>query len=412
MKSLNFKELNSYLHWCESILLGAQLQTIWTHDWGLVLEFYKYRNFWLVVDFKIKPAGIFLVQNEKIKNSLVSKKHKPVGLFLNSHGKNLFLEKLNSVPELGRVVQLNLKGKDRNCKLEILLIPGNLNILIEAGDKKISWNKPQPTTVVAHPEFEKNLESDEPWSHREEEWAQERFQEQKTGSKMDVNRLLEKKEKALLQMESVDLDQEINDWIELGESLKNQTSIRDELKSKMDVTLSYTENQERAFQKAKNLRIKKAGHIERVEKLKNEIMKIKSGDVPVTTSKVKFHDAIRSRTLNLENGKYALMGKSAKDNLKLLRQSRAWDYWLHLKDYPGAHVIIFREKNQSMTQAEIQKVSEWILQETVARKKDVQGVRFEVVVAECRYVKPIKGDKLGRVNYQNPQVYRVLVGGK
>ncbi|MGZ5279080.1 MAG: DUF814 domain-containing protein, partial [Pseudobdellovibrionaceae bacterium] len=53
----------------------------------------------------------------------------------------------------------------------------------------------------------------------------------------------------------------------------------------------------------------------------------------------------------------------------------------------------------------IQKVSEWLIHETIGHKKIEIGSKYDVVVVECRYVRPIKGDKLGRVTYHNPQVY-------
>ena len=46
LKLLNFVELNSYVFWVEQMLVGAQLQDVWTNDNHLVLEFYKYRNLW------------------------------------------------------------------------------------------------------------------------------------------------------------------------------------------------------------------------------------------------------------------------------------------------------------------------------------------------------------------------------
>jgi len=41
-----------------------------------------------------------------------------------------------------------------------------------------------------------------------------------------------------------------------------------------------------------------------------------------------------------------LVGKNEKGNIKLLKQSNANDYWLHIKNYPGSHVIIKNNKLQ------------------------------------------------------------------
>jgi len=41
-----------------------------------------------------------------------------------------------------------------------------------------------------------------------------------------------------------------------------------------------------------------------------------------------------------------LVGKNEKGNVKLLKNANANDYWLHIKNYPGAHVIIKNNKLQ------------------------------------------------------------------
>jgi len=39
-----------------------------------------------------------------------------------------------------------------------------------------------------------------------------------------------------------------------------------------------------------------------------------------------------------------LVGKNEKGNIKLLKNANANDYWLHIKNYPGSHVIIKNNK--------------------------------------------------------------------
>jgi predicted ribosome quality control (RQC) complex YloA/Tae2 family protein len=95
------------------------------------------------------------------------------------------------------------------------------------------------------------------------------------------------------------------------------------------------------------------------------------------------------------------VGRSSRDNLALLRKARAWDFWLHLKDVPSAHAILQREKNQHLKDQDLNKAGKWLVEQSFRLKKEkYQGQRFEVVFAECRYVRPIKGDKVGRVTYQ------------
>lgn len=115
----------------------------------------------------------------------------------------------------------------------------------------------------------------------------------------------------------------------------------------------------------------------------------------------------QGRRLELNDNLFAVIGKTAKDNLSILRKAQAWDLWLHLKDFPGAHAIITRPRNYEVSLAQIQKVATWVIKESFKNRNIDMGEYFEVLIVETRYVKPIKGDKLGRVTYQNPKVVRV-----
>ncbi len=105
--------------------------------------------------------------------------------------------------------------------------------------------------------------------------------------------------------------------------------------------------------------------------------------------------------MHLSSGALAYCGKSAADNLALLRQAKAWDYWLHLRDYPGAHAIIHRQRDQLISEGEIFEVAEWVAKESLSSKSLLVGQKIAIVMVECRFVRPIKGDKLGRVTYHS-----------
>lgn len=113
----------------------------------------------------------------------------------------------------------------------------------------------------------------------------------------------------------------------------------------------------------------------------------------------------KGRKLHLASGAIVYCGKSAGDNLSLLRKARAWDLWLHLKDYPGAHAIIHRQKDQVIGGAELYQAAEWVVKESFASMHLEVGARLDVVIVECRFVRPIKGDKLGRVTYHSEKNY-------
>ena len=48
-------------------------------------------------------------------------------------------------------------------------------------------------------------------------------------------------------------------------------------------------------------------------------------------------------------------------------------------------------------QTDLRLVSEWLVKENF--KDKLSGTKYAVVYVECRHVRPIKGDKLGRVTY-------------
>jgi predicted ribosome quality control (RQC) complex YloA/Tae2 family protein len=117
---------------------------------------------------------------------------------------------------------------------------------------------------------------------------------------------------------------------------------------------------------------------------------------------------LRKLSVN-EQGVICYMGKSAQDNLDLLRKSKAWDYWMHLKDYPGAHAIVFRQKDQVVSDQDLIKCARWLVKEGLGEKQLQLGGRFAVVMAECRHVRPIKGDKLGRVTYHEGREFLIAL---
>ncbi|MCB0411801.1 MAG: DUF814 domain-containing protein, partial [Bdellovibrionales bacterium] len=117
---------------------------------------------------------------------------------------------------------------------------------------------------------------------------------------------------------------------------------------------------------------------------------------------LKMKDQTRARTLQLNEKIKVLYGKSGGDNLKLLRAARAWDYWVHLRDEPGSHGLVVREKSTEPSDREWQQIFQRLVEESFgARATSRLGDRMTMIICEVRHVRPIKGDKLGRVNFQN-----------
>jgi hypothetical protein len=87
-------------------------------------------------------------------------------------------------------------------------------------------------------------------------------------------------------------------------------------------------------------------------------------------------------------------GKNAEGNRTLVKQSRPHDYWLHVKDGPGAHVLIRRAH-----------AADDVPERTVREAACLAGLkslrseddRAEILLAEARRVQPVKGGPAGTV---------------
>ena len=107
----------------------------------------------------------------------------------------------------------------------------------------------------------------------------------------------------------------------------------------------------------------------------------------------------RKKMIDEELDVVCYIGKSAQENVKLLKAAKSWHIWIHLKDYPSAYGILFYGKNLKLSDQHIRAASQWFVEESFRHKKETPGTKVKVIFAECRYVKLIKGDRLGRVTY-------------
>ncbi len=414
MKSLSQLELQNLTHHLQGLLLGAQLQEVLTNDRGVALGFQGVVRYWLILD--LLPASPLLLIFENFCPFKKAIKGKPVGLFLQSHGRNLQLKSIEMVPGAGRVLLLLLQSRDqqKSCELEIRLIPKQSNLLVKSEGKSIAWEKPLDLTtppLVDMPVPRDLADIHEQWlaeqkgDQRPAKDPVSQFEKQKTKD-------LEKKRKALADIQKQIESQEFELWSRAGHELKvhRTLDIGAEFTRLVNRQESLNWNIENCFTKAKQLESKKDGARKRLSLLIQEIADLENKKYSEKPAKNILVDLMkkteaRGRKLNLESGALAYCGKSGADNLALLRQAKAWDYWLHLKDYPGAHAILHRHRDQEVPEEEIQQVAEWVARESLSQKSLQQGFKLTVVMVECRFVRPIKGDKLGRVTYHSERTF-------
>lgn len=412
MKALNQIEVEAIVQNLNESLYTYQLQDVVVNERGLALGFHGAGQMkWLVCD--MIPNTPFLVLKSEKCPLRKSDKSKPVGLFLSSHGKGKFFHAANVLSEYGRVVSLILKGGVDELEIEVRLIPRQANLLVRSQGRQVAWDKPLPLSAAPEIEGELLARSAKEIFQEWEAFYQQAVrgnvtQDPRVQWEKQKEKDLGKKRKALGEIEKQIASQESQIWYEVGLQLKTHGGfdIEPSLKVYLDEAQSLSWNIENAFGKAKQLNAKKIGAQQRLEQIKNEIQKLEKTSFAEKVKKPALQDLMkkteaRGRKLHLESGGVVYLGKSGADNLALLRQAKAWDYWVHLRDFPGAHAIIHRHRDQLISVAELQKVAQWVAKESLATKSLSLGQKLEVIYVECRFVKPIKGDKLGRVNYHS-----------
>ena len=415
--------------------VGAQLQDCLQTSSELGLAFYHLgETIWLWID--LNPQ-LPLVVRIRAKNPPARKKiSRPVSLFLKSRIVGRRIESIHAALDLGRVLVLSFhrahdEKEELPPQIEIRLYPSGQNIIARDGKKSVAESKPKElppsqtfTTATAEPRK---------WEFFEEKWreAQSARNPQVAAAPKDAlaierdwARAIEKKEKALEKMQEEIQRKNSSVFRDAGEWLKanGMPDARDlpaEFKGTVDLHLSLAENLAHCFTKAKDNARKIEGAQARMVLLEAEIAKLKKSGPGIFTKARDQADKkgrenllsradARGRKHTIKDDLDVYIGKSAADNLALLRRAQPFDYWLHLRDQPGSHAIIRRTRGRNVTDQEFFEAGRWLIEQSEGKRaSELAGERFDMLIVECRYVRPIKGDKLGRVNYTNDRVMSV-----
>jgi predicted ribosome quality control (RQC) complex YloA/Tae2 family protein len=236
-----------------------------------------------------------------------------------------------------------------------------------------------------------------------------------------VEKKIESLQKSLRKVEDEIEKKAHSPWRRFGQWLvENQSmNVPPEFLALVDRRRKLAWNVEEAFRKAKEAERKLEGTRARAIELKVQIAdlekRLSQGDwLSVEKKKTSPKgDRPDARTLRLSETLHVVAGKSARDNLDLLRKAHAWDLWLHVKDQPSAHAIVFRPKGAKLSDEQLRQASQWLIKMSLGSKyKAHVGEKFEILAAECRFVTPIKGDRLGRVTYRNEKVFILKFEGE
>ena len=386
-------------------LVGARLQRIQFHPKKvLFLEFYKNASHSLFLDLRQPNFFLGFCKNKAFPKK--PRKDLPMVLFLKSNFDGRSLKKVVLSSEYGRVLRFYFDDTDY---LEFRLYPKDLNVLAVANAKKLFLKKPRELEKIDDtyiPEEFRDLElaSDLWWSNFFEAGKSSAKVMEAESDKKLIAKQLKKKSKELGvlrdQIEKADAEA----WRILGNSIfSEQKAIEPDSLDKSFSKLpraSWVEQGEFCFSEARKIESRLEGMKDRLESLIGEINQLKSGDLPKNqkafSSKQKDLQkatGAKTKSKNIASDLRLHIGKSAKENLLLLRKAKAWYLWMHLKDVPGSHLILEKPKNRELSDKEIRSAA----LELMRANKIEAGEKAVVQFAECRYIRPIKGDKLGRV---------------
>ena len=434
MKALNENEIDIIVS-SLGLLEGARLQEVVVARHSCGLGFYAHHEMaWVWID--LNPFRPCLIPINGPQAASV-KPARPLLLFLRAHFVGRQLIHVGRDLGLGRAIRFEFAADENEPReLEVRLWPHGQNVSARAGRSHVHFARPAPSEKVStHERVETNSARTlevilSEWVEsggRGDKAASPTAKQEKTPqvtAEIQLKKRIEKVESAIKKVEAEHLAKHDNPWREVGEWLAAHQSLAapHALTTFVDQRKSLAWNIENCFSRAKENDRKILGTTERLAKLKSELAELQSVKDPLSfieqstrekSSQAKSGqskaahraDKLKMRTLHLSADLRACVGRSGKDNLTLLRSARAWDYWVHLKDFPGSHGILFRDKGAKVSDELFAKVARWLVEATFGEKaKSKAGDRFELLIAECRYVRPIRGDKLGRVTYANERV--------
>jgi predicted ribosome quality control (RQC) complex YloA/Tae2 family protein len=412
MKALNILELDSLAESLEAFG-GAELQSVVVSKREFALRFHTgSESFWLILDLNAQTPVVVLLESLPVK---LEKSKSPLGLFFEAHFVGQRLLACHRQKQYGRVLEFEFSNEK---SMQLRLFPHGQNLLLSSEGKSMSFQKPSELEVMSE-EFEP--EEVRSISEVAKQWLAKRtkIEPGKKGSRPDSEARQQKVKKLAKSLKRLEADIESKQntpWRSAGEWLAARQSLEgapEDLAPCFDLDQSFAWNLENCFARAKKNESKLETVLERKSELAKELSELEAMSdeqftelAKVQSKKPRFQlqtkQPVKTRKLELGSGATVFVGKSAKDNLQLLRKARAWDYWFHIKDLPSAHALLFRNKGQKISEAEMTDVAKFLISTSKSSQSDsLLEQKVEVLVAEKRYVQPIKGDKHGRVTHRN-----------
>lgn len=399
MKSFNFLELKSLKkNW--SFCEGSVARKIELYKDVICITFYKERkNHRLYFHLSQKTPFIILSQRE---NSLKKSKDKPATLFFKSHFLNKVLKKITLEKE-DRVASFHFSSGT----LDVVLIPHKVNFILNHEGKSISFYKRQDLKKGKVPENLKERKVKEMIEEMEKVLfsspKKEKIKKKEISKKEKLQKILKK------------IDQEIekrtNPFEEVGVFLKTRGHMK--VPSSQDIYVnkkkSLSWNIENFFNKSKKEKKKHQMLQERKKEIEKKIIHLEKSKKNEGFEKNR-QILGKKKGHELSDGFFFYVGRNARENIDLLKKAKPWHLWFHLKDFPGSHGILARNKKDKISEKTLQEACLLVAQKSLKKRlKMMKGEKLECVMAEVRYVKPIKKDKLGRVRFTKGRTLRVIL---
>lgn len=408
MKSLSFKELDQIVDQI-NLYVGAVLEDVVLNN-DILLFLFKQTPKKMAVIVDLRPKPFLMVSEGPIPG--LKKQIKPIVLFSKAHFLGAVFEKAEVKKEFGRLVVLKFSG---GRDVELHLFSQARNIILRTGKTQISLNKLAKMQLMG--EVREDLSPRTPGGIFSE-WMEEFRKPKKIDEtpSFDTEKVLNKKKQGLLELEKKKTDLTQSVWLQVsGWFTKNRSlEVPQEYVECIDIRQDLNWNIDRAFTKTKQIKEKIKAIDQRIIDLQKEIENFDKNPQslkPKLKSEKTAIDGTKGRTKIINDQIRAFIGKSAEDNLKILRKSKAWHLWVHIKDLPGSHGIIAFDKAVKVPLEVVREVALWVVEQSlsVKQRESWRGIKCDVVYCECRFVTPIRGDKLGRVTFKNEKTITVTI---
>ncbi len=163
------------------------------------------------------------------------------------------------------------------------------------------------------------------------------------------------------------------------------------------------QNYFRLYRKSRERNLKLKERLKELEEKERKVKKIFEQELPQEKEKDKIppstSPALRFKT---SQGSEIWVGKNAKSNHFLVTKvASPQDYWLHVRDLPGSHVIL-KVKSKENEEEEVQKAAQ-----VAAYFSSVRGEsKAEVIVTQAKYVRPLPS-QIGKVTYRREKTLLV-----